>query len=543
MFQAVVFLRRLKLALILVVSILILTGSLAVVFKSSGAPHLTEPAILSRFELNSYLENKAVAQVESQIVVNLPKATSNPIPAPSYVLSAPLGSHQLFGFAPYWTLANEQNYPIRDYTTISYFSVGVNADGSLAKTGSGWSGYNSQALVNLIDTAHKNGVRVVLTLSCLVQSTLNSLTASGTAPQTLANEVAPLLKAKSLDGVNFDFEGQGSGIRSGLTRLITTTSTLLRQADPNWQITADTYVSSAGDPYGPFDIAALAPAVDGFFIMGYDMENQNAPSPNSALSNWNPSDVEALQEYTQIVPPSKVILGIPLYGYEWPTNNGTFSATATGPPTPLPYSQIVAIGSPTYWDVQANVPWTSYEKNGQWYEIYFDDPPSIAMKVALAQVYHIAGVGVWALGMDNNDPAIIAALLGGSSPVKNYVVAAPTTSSSATTQTVDPPANPCLTTSTSATSTDSVVGSNNTTTSSSTTSSSVASTTTTTTTATTTSGSVSSTVINSSTTTSVPKCQSSKTVSTSATTTQATSGSTTTSSSIPNSTTTDSVSG
>lgn len=517
MFQAVVFWRRLKLFLILIASILILTGSFAVTFASVSRPIFSEPAVMSNYELNTFLENKAVAQVESQIVVNLPKATTSPIPAPTYVLSKPLGSHQLFGFAPYWTLASEQSYPIQDYTTISYFSIGVNADGTLNESGSDWSGYNSQALVNLIDTAHKDGVRVVLTLSCLQQSTLESLTSSGPAPSTLANEVIPLLKAKSLDGVNFDFEGQGSGIRAGLTRLITTTSTLLRQADPNWQVTADTYVSSAGDPSGPFDIAALNPAVDGFFIMGYDMENQNEPSPNSALSNWNPSDVQALQEYSQVVPEGKLILGIPLYGYEWPTNNGTFNATATGPPTAIPYSQIITTGSATYWDSQANVPWTSFQKNGQWYEIYFDDPPSIAMKVALAQVYHIAGVGVWALGMDNDNPEILSALLGGSSPVKNYAVNAPISTTASDTSTVGSSnSNPCG----SSTSTP-VKGTSSTSTTSSVTSSTSATTTTTSssTSTTTTAGSTiapSSSVA--STTTSTIQCQDSTTLSKSTTT-------------------------
>ncbi len=459
MFQALVFWRRLKLFLIFAAVILFVTGS----YQLNSDPKLNlsfnEPVTMSHYELENYLENKAIAQVESQIVVNLPKATTSPIPAPSYVLSKSLGPHQLFGFAPYWTLASEQNYPIQDYTTISYFSLSVNSDGTIDQTSSGWTGYSSQALVNLIDTAHKNGVRVVLTVSCLEQTTLEALTSSGTAPQTLANQLLPLLKAKSFDGVNFDFEGQGSGIRAGLTRLITTVSTLLKQSNPNYQVTADTYVSSAGDPNGPFDIAQLAPAVDGFFIMGYDMEDPSFPSPNSALSNWQPSDVEALQEYTQVVTPSKLILGIPFYGYQWPTDNGTEQATATGAPTPISYAQIVALHAPTYWDATANVPWTSYEQNGQWYEIYYDDPPSIAMKVALAQVYHIAGVGVWALGMDNNDPNIIAALLGGSAPYKNYVSDPPTvtsssvntgsnTSTSSTTTT-----NPCGSTSTSSTST------------------------------------------------------------------------------------------
>ena len=45
----------------------------------------------------------------------------------------------------------------------------------------------------------------------------------------------------------------------------------LRAADPHWQITMDTYASSAGDPGGFYDIPALAPAVDAFFVMDYEL--------------------------------------------------------------------------------------------------------------------------------------------------------------------------------------------------------------------------------------------------------------------------------
>ena len=71
--------------------------------------------------------------------------------------------------------------------------------------------------------------------------------------------------------MNFDFEGEGSGDQAGLTNLITSVAGSLRAADPHWQITMDTYASSAGDPGGFYNIPALAPAVDAFFVMDYEL--------------------------------------------------------------------------------------------------------------------------------------------------------------------------------------------------------------------------------------------------------------------------------
>ena len=120
-----------------------------------------------------------------------------------------------------------------------------------------------------------------------------------------------------------------------------------------------------------------------------------------------------------MVPASKIVLGLPYYGYDWPTSSGAASAPATGPEAPLSYATIKAAGHPTYWDAATDTPWTSYQVGTQWHTTYYDDPTSMALKAQLASFFHIAGVGIWALGMDGNDPAMIAALLGNAPVVKD----------------------------------------------------------------------------------------------------------------------------
>ena len=151
------------------------------------------------------------------------------------------------------------------------------------------------------------------------------------------------------DGVNVDFEGQGSGDRVGLDSLMAQVSGALRATDPHWQVTMDTYASAAGDPGGFYDIGGLAPSVDAFFVMAYDM-NGTTPSPTAALTGSGFTDLDALEQYTAVVPASKVILGVPYYGYDWPTAGPGLGAAATGPKTPLSYAQITAANHPVYWD-------------------------------------------------------------------------------------------------------------------------------------------------------------------------------------------------
>ena len=374
--------------------------------------------------------------------LNLPAATTPPAPAPPSLAGSPaLKTHEVFGFAPYWTLPEATGFDVADLTTIAYFSVDVNGDGSIDESGPGWTGYESQDLADLITRAHAAGARVVLTATCFGQSALNQLTSDPTtAAKRLSSSLIALVSAKNLDGVNFDFEGQGSADQAGLDTLIAQVSAALRAADPHWQVTMDTYASSAGDPGGFYDIAGLAPSVDAFFVMAYDM-NASSPSPTAALTGSGFTDLDALEQYTAVVPASKVILGVPYYGYDWPTTGPGLGATATGNPTPLSYAQIAAANHPVYWDPVTQTAWTSYQVGTQWHQTWFDNPTSLALKAQLAGFFHIAGVGVWALGMDGNDPSMLAALLGNAPVVKNFVAGpgASTPTTSTTTTTTDGP--------------------------------------------------------------------------------------------------------
>lgn len=358
---------------------------------------------------------------ENQHAAALAAASSAPEPLPPTLAnSGPLRPHEVFGFAPYWTLPDASSYPLDGLTTIAYFAVGVHGDGTLDESGAGWDGYKSQDLVDLVDRAHAAGVRVVLTVNCFDQGALDAITHSSTAAATLSAALISAIEAKDLDGVNFDFEGEGSADQAGLTALLTQVSKTLKTTNPNWQVSMATYASAAGDSGGFYNVAALAPAMDAFFVMAYDMNSRTSPSATSPLVGGSFSDTLALQQYTAVVPASKVILGLPYYGYDWPTTNGTLSAQATGSENPLSDAVIAASGHPTYWDPSTQTAWTSYQVGSQWHETFFDNPTSLALKAELANSFNVAGVGIWALGMDGNNPAMLAALLGNAPPAKDY---------------------------------------------------------------------------------------------------------------------------
>jgi GH18 family chitinase len=375
-------------------------------------------------------------------VLHLKKATTKPAPAPPAIAAGPsLQSHEIFAFAPYWTLATQSGFNVADMTTLSYFGVDVNANGSIQESGDGWTGYESQDLANLITRAHGAGDRVVLTAECFNQASLNALASNPQAGTTLGNQLVSLVEAKNLDGVNIDFEGQGSTDQAGLDTLMAKVSSIVRGANPHWQITMDTYASSAGDPDGFYDIQGLASSVDAFFVMAYQMGGPSG-STGSQYGGSNFSADEALKEYTQAVPASKVILGLPYYGYDWPTTGPGAHATVTGPSSPVPDQQILSSKSPVYWNSSTSTAWFAFKTGNQWHQTWFEDPSSLDVRSQLANSFGTRGVGIWSLGMDGNDPALLSALVGNSPVMKDFASppvansgSAPTTSTSAPTTT------------------------------------------------------------------------------------------------------------
>jgi hypothetical protein len=430
--------RRIKISVAASGLVLAAMASLGVVMSlGSTAPasyRAPESSSVSPAGGNAQLLGQAPGpgQAGTSAAVSLPTATAAPTPAPpSLADAAPLRPHEVFGFAPYWTLSQSAGFNVAGISTLAYFSIGVNGDGSLAQTGPGWNGFESQALADLVTRAHGAGDRVVLAVDCFDQSELNQLTSSTTAPSTLATALIGAIETKNLDGVNLDFEGQGSGDQAGLTNLVTQVSAAIHAVNPHYQVTMDTYASSAGDSNGFYNIKALAPAVDGFFVMEYQLNLQSVPSATSPLTSVMFSDKATIDQYAAAVPPSKVILGMPYFGIDWPTSDGTLTAQATGPATDVSYGQVLSSGHPLYWDATTDTGWTSYLVGTQWHETFFEDPASLYAAAQMATQSGLGGMGIWALGMDGNDPSMLSAL-GGFAPATKSGPAGPAATSQST---------------------------------------------------------------------------------------------------------------
>jgi spore germination protein YaaH len=326
-------------------------------------------------------------------------------------------------------------------STIAYFGLSLAWDGTIVKSGSGWTTWNSSALTAMVSKAHANGVRVLLSIN------LHDFSASSTSTMCAAlhpshravtiTQTIAQMQAKHMDGVNFDYEGTNTTCAYGATLQSEMTSVVaeMRAKLPSTYIAVDTYSGSAGESSGFFNIPDLAPYTDSFFVMAYDMEYSNylysplnCPSlclgPTAPLTAYHYNDTTSMSEYTAAAGASKVILGVPYYGRKECVANVT---PTTAPPNARAISGSVA--SDGYLDASTENGYSlntnyhghrdvhdaaGYERWDTWTsasahctrEMYWDDVDSLGRKYDLVNRDGLRGVGIFALQYGGGAPEL-----------------------------------------------------------------------------------------------------------------------------------------
>jgi hypothetical protein len=365
-------------------------------------------------------ELKQVNMALARVHVVLPGRANQQAPSYSSTIFAhPLPSHQVFGYLPYWSLSGAGSLNYSELTTVAYFSLGIRANGSVEQSGQAWDDMATPSFTSMISAAHSAHDRVLLTISTVDASVLDSLSNNPSACATkLAAALRPLLKSHSFDGVDLDLEGTNPADRAGFARFVQLVAAGVHGMDRSYTLAVDVYPQSAGDSTSFYDAASIGRSADDLFIMGYDMEDPGVPSANAPLTGSGLSDVGALQTYARVVPRAKLILGTPWYGVDWTLVKSRDGGPSVIDPVTLVYSQIAAGGHTALWDPGSDTVWFRYSYKGHEHEVWYDNGVSLALKTALAAQYKIAGVGVWALGMDGGDSDLLSALTGGSPVVK-----------------------------------------------------------------------------------------------------------------------------
>jgi spore germination protein YaaH len=336
-------------------------------------------------------------------------------------------TREVFGYLPYWMLGADDlaNLDYSLVSTLAYFSVGVQSNGALAKTGVSWNGWTSSAMTSVINAAHARGVKVVLTVTAMGWNStgaaqMRTLLASSANRSRLANEIADAVKSRHADGVNLDFEPVPADLKSQYVALVRAVKARLVATGAGSHLTAATMAGAATWSTG-YDIVALTAsgAADALMVMAYDFSWSGSARAGGVAPISSPYMLDvgtALQDHLAKVPASKLIWGVPYYGREWSTDSAALNATTndvlTSAAAYYTFHRREAAEHGRRWDSVGQVPWYRYESSTHdtWVQGYYDDVPSLTAKYDLVNVNDLRGIGIWHLLMDGTRTELWQAL-------------------------------------------------------------------------------------------------------------------------------------
>lgn len=305
----------------------------------------------------------------------------------------------IFGYLPDWEYATAKAYLRYDILThIAAFDFSVSNTGAMSNP-AGW------PWTDVINTAHLNGVKVILTAVNFEGDDIHTIMTDPTVKQTFFNNVKSRMQAYQLDGVNIDFESLNSADRGAvLNTFMSELSTFIKSSLPNAEISFAGPALTSG-----YSLSGLVNSCDYIFIMGYAFYGSWSTTTGACAPLTGGSINITNTVVTQYAPitnsnPQKLILGVPYYGLKWKTQ------------TELPHSTVISyIGSTRFkndvtaaqqygrlWASDNQVPWYRYQSANEWYQVWYDDDSSLGLKYSLAQSKNYRGVGMWALGYDGS---------------------------------------------------------------------------------------------------------------------------------------------
>lgn len=303
----------------------------------------------------------------------------------------------------------EIDYPA--LTHIVHFAVLPKSDGTFEDTSLG---YVTTYAADLIQTAHQNGVKVLLGIA---QSSSGGDFRNATKPDTVDAFIANimnLVNTYGYDGVDLDWESKIDTTQFG--NLVTGLRAQLDGLPVRGLLTGAFWDFCCS-------LDTLADAFDQINLMTYDncSPRDGFSSHNAALYDGGDPRRRTVEwrvnRFVNQIPMSKLGLGIPFYGYVWKGGSGTPTGGITAPGqgwaypprmTGIDYHALVQ--DPTLWqdsymhrdEVAGNVPYLSIDLHSPDIDAFvtYDDEISVAAKVSYAATRGLGGVMVYELSAD-----------------------------------------------------------------------------------------------------------------------------------------------
>jgi spore germination protein YaaH len=234
------------------------------------------------------------------------------------------------------------------------------------------------------------------------RSRVHTMLASATTRRRHADQLVALATRSSFAGISIDYEDIDPADRTRFVSLLQELGRRLRARDMVLNVDVPAATSSAADAIGAnaYDLAAIGAAADEVRVLAYDYSTPCSGSGPIAPIGWVRQVVAHTIEY---VPRRKVVLGIPLYGYDW-ARTGCAQSRAWTDTDALRRDHAGTLG----WSNPFQARQLRYQVGAERHLVWFEDARATAAKLRIAHDERLRGVALWRLG--GEDPRTWAML-------------------------------------------------------------------------------------------------------------------------------------
>lgn len=280
---------------------------------------------------------------------------------------------------------------LADLTYLNTFSYGITSDGGIVDL-------QDQ---RLIESANAAGVKTLMVLTPMDENGMfndelaSALLESPEARTNLVNNVVRTIQAKGMAGVDFDFEYIPEQNRDQYVALVSQARETLNPMGyvVTVALAPKTSADQQGLLYQGHDYRGMGEAANLVLLMTYEWGYTFGPP--MAVSPIN--QVRRVLDYgVSEIPPNKILMGMPNYGYDWtlPFVQGESRAEKISSEEALRRAQ--QYGVSIEYDQASQAPHYTYtDAEGREHVVWFEDERSIRAKLALIEEYGLAGVAYW----------------------------------------------------------------------------------------------------------------------------------------------------
>ena len=299
---------------------------------------------------------------------------------------------EMFSYAYAYTFIEERilRQTLPYLSALAPFTYGFTSDGTLlslpdSKLLSACSNYGTMPLMHISTLTESGGFSNELA---------SELFASEEAQNNLISEIIAEMTEKGYGGLDIDFEFVFAYDAESYADFIAKARAAL--APYGYTVYAalapKTSASQPGLLYEGHLYDKIGAAADKVFLMTYEWGYTYGPPMAVAPIN---KVIEVVNYAVTRIDPSKIHLGIPNYGYDWPLpyEKGVTKARTISNTEAVQIA--IRAGVPILFDETAMSPYFTYTENGIRHEVWFEDVRSLTEKYSLLPSYQRRGISIW----------------------------------------------------------------------------------------------------------------------------------------------------